>query len=143
MLTIRLSVAHRRAWKTNRAAVREIKLITPLRKRTLDETPYKRDSKVEALLAKLELLPRAELVARCQIADRSDPGYVPSECLMHFVRATRQDNSDQHFERLYKILLSRVLRALPNHEKSDGELVRISQTKSRIRDAAFDRFTEA
>lgn len=118
-------------------------MITPLRKRTLGGTLYKRDAKVEVLLAKLELLPRGELVARCQITDRNDPGYVPSECLMYFVRATRQDNSDAHFERLYKILLSRVMRALPNAETNDGEVVRVSQTKSRIREIAFDRFTEA
>lgn len=117
-------------------------MITPLRKRTLEGALYKRDARIEALLAQLALLPRADLVARCEITDRNDPGYVPSECLMYFVRATRQDNSDQHFERLYKVLLSRLLRALPNPETSDGEVVRISQTKSRIRDIAFDRFTE-
>jgi hypothetical protein len=118
-------------------------LVTPLRKRTLAGVSYTRTASIEALLNQLEQLPRADLVMRCQITDRNDPGYVPSECLMYFVRATREDNSDQHFERLYQILLSRVLRALPNPEKSDGEVVRISQTKSRIRDAAFDRFTEA
>lgn len=118
-------------------------MITPLRKRNLQGTLYKRDAKIEALLAQLELLSRAELVARCHLTDSNDSGYVPSECLMYFVRATRQDNSDQYFEQLYKILLSRVLRALPNPETSDGDVVRVSQTKSRIRDAAFDRFTEA
>src|ERR1051325_10121667 len=80
-------------------------LVTPLRKRTLDGALYKRSAGNEALLKKLELLSRAELVARCQITDRGDPCYVPGECLMYFVRSTRQDNSDQHFERLYKILL--------------------------------------
>jgi hypothetical protein len=109
----------------------------------LQGTPYKRDAGIEALMVQLELLPRAELVTRCQITDRNDSGYVPSECLMYFVRATRHDNSDQHFERLYKILLSRVRSALPNPETSDGKIVRVSQTKSRIREAAFDRFTEA
>jgi hypothetical protein len=121
---------------------REIDLITPLRKQSLQGTLYKRDAKIEALLAKLELLTRAELIAQCQIADRNDPNYVPSECLMYFVRATRQGNSDEHFERLYKILLSRVMRGLPNPETNDGEIVFISRTKSRIREIAFDRFTE-
>jgi hypothetical protein len=118
-------------------------LITPLRKRTLQGTLYERDVKIQALLAPLELLSRAELVVRCQITDRADPNYVPSECLMYFVRATRQDNSHRQFERLYKILLSRVMRALPDPEKRDGKAIRISQTKSRIRDIGLDRFTEA
>ncbi len=118
-------------------------MITPLRKRALRGTLYERDAKIQALLAQLELLPLAELVARCQITDRADPNYVPSECLTYFVRATRQDNSHQQFERLYKVLLSRVLRSLPDPEVRDGTAVRISQTKSRIREIALDRFTEA
>jgi hypothetical protein len=116
---------------------------TPLRKRTPEGTLYTRTARIEALIAKLELLPRVELVARCQMTNRSAPGYVPSECLMYFVRATRQDNSDQQFERLYKILLSRIFRALPNPETRDGEVILVSRTKSRIRDIAFDRFVEA
>lgn len=115
-------------------------MITPLRKRTLEGAPYTRTARIEALLNELQQLPRTEMIARCQIADPGSPGYVPSECLMYFVRATRQDNSDQHFEGLYKILVSRLLRALPNPDSRDGEVVSISQTKSRIRDVAFDRF---
>jgi hypothetical protein len=133
------------SWKTPACSTSggEINLITPLRKRTLDGTPYRRDAKVEALLAKLELLPRTELIAQCQITDRNDLAYVPSECVMYLVRASRLDNSDEHFERLYKILLSRLTRSLPNPETNDGAVIRISQTKSRIREVAFDRFTEA
>jgi hypothetical protein len=115
-------------------------LVTPLRKRTLDGVLYKRVSTVEALLDDLEVLPRADLVARCTISNRSDPAYVPSECLLYLVRATREDNNDSHFERLYKLLMSRVLRALPKAEATRGGVVLVSQTKSRIREAAFDRF---
>lgn len=118
-------------------------MVTPLRKRTLDGTFYQRRPEIETLLAQLELLPNAELVARCHITDRDDPRYVPSECLMYFVRATRKDNSDQHFERLYKLLASRVLQTLPNPETRDDKIVRVSQTKSRIREAAFGRFVES
>lgn len=115
-------------------------MVSPLRKRTLEGAIYTRGAKVEAYLAELERLPRADLVARCMIQKRSDPGYVPSECLLNFVRATHTDNSDAQFERLYKILIARVLRALPKAETVKGGVVRVSQTKSRIRDAAFDRF---
>jgi hypothetical protein len=108
----------------------------------LEGALYTRTDRTKALIAELKFLSRAELAARCMISDRSDPGYVPSECLMYFVRATRADNSDQYFERLYKVLVSRVLRALPNPETADGEVVLVSQTKSRIRDAAFGRFVE-
>jgi hypothetical protein len=125
------------------AGARELDLITPLRKRTLEGALYTRTARIEAQLKELDQLPRADLVARCEIADRTAPGYVPGECLMYFVRTTRQGNSDQQFERLYKILVSRVLRTLPNPEVRDGEVIRVDQTKSRIREMAFDRFVTA
>jgi DNA-directed RNA polymerase specialized sigma24 family protein len=115
-------------------------LITPLRKCTLEGVIYKRDGKIEALLRDLDPLPRADLVARCTIGDRSDPDYVPNECLLYFVRATRAENCDAHFERLYKLLISRVLRALPRAETGKGSVVHIDQTRSRIREAVHDRF---
>ena len=115
-------------------------VVTPLVKRTLNDVTYRRDDKIERLLAELEQLPRLELVARCAIRQRSDPGYVPSECLLYFVRACRADNSDTHFERLYKILATRILQALPRGESTEGVNLHLSLTKSRIRERAFDRF---
>ena len=120
----------------------ENELVTRLRKRTLDGALYQRDAKIEALLCELELLPHDELVARCTCANRSDPGYVPSECLLYFIRATRADSSDAHFERLYKLLIARVLRALPKAETVQDRVVHVGQTKSRILDAALDRFVD-
>jgi DNA-binding CsgD family transcriptional regulator len=117
-------------------------MITPLVKCTLDGVVYTRDKKIEAILTDLDVLSRSDLVARCMIRDRSDPGYVPSECLLYFVRASRANNSDAHFERLYKIMMARVLGALPKAETIAGEIMRVSLTKSRIREKAFDRFVE-
>ncbi len=73
-------------------------------------------------------------------ASRLTPGYGPSECLVHFVRASRADNSNAWFERLYKILLARVLRALPSANSADGKT--ISLTKERIRDKVSERIVE-
>ena len=113
-------------------------MIPPLRKRTLDGKLYKRDSKIEAKLVELASLSRYDLVARCKIQRCDDPGYIPSECLLHFARASRKDDSDTHFEQLYKSLTERVWRRLPKAENADGET--LSLTKSRIRENAFDRF---
>ena len=115
-------------------------LITPLTKRTLGGKPYERDPKIEASLIDLSLLPREELIERAAITRRSDPGYVPSECLIYFVRASRKDNSDAWFERLYKVLTERVLRCLPRPESADGTTE--SLTRGRIRDKVFGRFVE-
>jgi hypothetical protein len=115
-------------------------LVTPLRKKTLDGKLYTRDEKIEARLAELEGLTRDELVVRCGIRKRDDPDYVPSECLVYFVRASRSDNNDAGFERLYKILAERVLRSLPRAESADGKTA--SMTKTIIRDKAFGKFIE-
>ena len=75
--------------------------ITPLRRRRLSGELYERDPKVEALIAELAVLPRDELIVGATITKRSDPRYVPSECLVYFIRASRHDNGEAWFERLY------------------------------------------
>lgn len=115
-------------------------LITPLRKCTRDGRLYRRDAPIEAQLVELAQVSREELIERARIRRRDDPNYVRSECLLYFLRACRHENSDTHFERLYKLLVERVLRSLPDPDSSDGETS--SLTKSIIRDQVFGRFTE-
>lgn len=115
-------------------------MVTPLRKKTLAGESYTRDPKIEAKLVELEGLSRDELVARFQIRRRDDSGYMPSECLVYFVRACRADNSTTGFDRLYKILAERVLRSLPQAGNFDGKTA--SLTKSNISEKVFGRFVE-
>lgn len=115
-------------------------MVMPLRKRRLSGELYERDPKVEALIVELAVLPRDGLIARAAITKRSDPGYVPSECLVYFIRASRHDNNEAWFERLYRILIERVLRSLPRAESSDGKTE--SLTRGVVRDKVFSRFVE-
>jgi len=115
-------------------------IVSPLRKRRLTGELYERDPKVEALIAELAVLPRDELIARAAVTKRSDPGYIPSECLVYFIRASRRDNNEAWFERLYRILIERVLRSVPRVESSDGKTE--SLTRGVVRDAVFGRFVE-
>jgi hypothetical protein len=121
---------------SNRSGV----VINGLRKRRLSGELYERDPKIEALIAELAVLPRDELIARAGIMKRSDPTYVPSECLVYFIRASRRDNNEAWFERLYRILIERVLRSLPRSESSDGKTE--SLTRGVVRDKVFSRFVE-
>lgn len=114
--------------------------VTPLRKRRLSGELYKRDQRVEALIAELAALSRDELIARAAIRKRSDPAYVPSECLVYFIRSTRQDNNEMWFERLYRILTERVMRSLSRAESPDGKTE--SLTRGVVRDKVFGRFVE-
>ncbi|MEL7721225.1 DNA-binding response regulator [Citromicrobium bathyomarinum] len=112
-------------------------MIAPLTRKKKDGTPYTRPDKVESLLPTLRDLSRDGLLQRARIRNRKDPFYIPSECLVHFIRASRHENSDAWFERLYKVLAERVMRAVPT--ASGGTA---SATDERIRDAVFDRFVE-
>lgn len=115
-------------------------IIAPLRKRRLTGELYERDPKIEVLITELAVLPHDALIARAAIAERSDPGYVPSECLVYFIRASRHDNGEAWFERLYRTLIQRVLRSLPNVKSADGKTE--SLTRGVVRDKVFDRFVE-
>jgi hypothetical protein len=114
--------------------------ITPLKKRTLSGDLYKRAPEIEALLVELCSLSRDELVERAAISGRTDPRYVPSECLVYFIRASRSDNREEWFERIYRILAERVLRCLPKPESPDGETA--SLPRDLVRDTTFGHFVE-
>lgn len=114
--------------------------ITLLRKTSLQGKLYTRVKSIEAQLHELQALSREELVSRCSIQQRNDPHYVPSECLLYFVRACRAEQSEVHFEQLYRILAERVLRRLPSGESAYGDKLYLSD--SLIRDKAFGRFVD-
>ncbi|SFL69379.1 hypothetical protein SAMN05421830_1055 [Desulfomicrobium norvegicum] len=116
------------------------KNITPLRKRSINGDLYIRVPKIESLIAELLILPRDELIARAKITHREDDRYVPSECLVYFIRTCRHDGNAKWFERIYKILIERVLRSLPKAENTDGKTESLS--RGAIRDYVFDRFVE-
>ena len=125
--------------KTSEHCVGEA-LVPPLRKRCLNGELYRRDPIIEKLIAELAALPRDELIARAKITQRTDARYVPSECLVYFIRASRHDANEMWFERLYKILVERLLRSLPKAENSDGKTESFS--REAVRDKVFSRFVE-
>lgn len=72
---------------------------------------YRRRDEVEALIDQLEELPRDELIERMSIALPTHPHFLPSECVLYFVRRSKRDNSSRQFEIMYKALIARVERA--------------------------------
>jgi DNA-directed RNA polymerase specialized sigma24 family protein len=115
-------------------------VIAPLKKHRRDGRLYTRPPQIEAKIIELLSLSRCELITQCEIRQRTDPGYVPSECLLHFIRASRTDKSDIYFKRLYKILVERVLRCLPKAESLNGKTT--SLIKSNIREKVFGHFVD-
>ncbi len=86
-------------------------LIPPLRKRTKKGVLYMRSAAVETLLVEIATLSRDQLLERAEIRNRRAAGWVPSECLLHLLRASRSENSEAFFERLFSVLSARVIAA--------------------------------
>lgn len=115
--------------------------VPPLTRCYPDGTPYTRMDEVERLLAALAQLPFDDILERCAITSRRDPGYLPPECLVHLMRSTRLDNRDTRFNRLFELLQQRLARALPRSERRQSEdHVVVDAAVSDINDVALDRF---
>lgn len=82
-----------------------------LRKTKPDGQPYRRRDEIETLIHQLEGLSREELVERMRIASPTHRDFLPPECLLHFVRKSKHDNTSRQFELMYKALVARVERA--------------------------------
>lgn len=115
-------------------------IVEPLRKHTLNGDLYTRLPEIETLLPELKSLPREQLAQRMQIPCRSNPSYVPTECIVHLVRATKSDQDEAWFEQLFKVLSKRILRALPRAVRNDDK--ETTFTEEAIRDEVFGRFVE-
>jgi hypothetical protein len=103
-------------------------LINPLRKRRKrDGALYQRFPDIEALLHQLNLLPAPALIARCQLP-KIDPGFVPSECVLHFVRREWASQNLSVCNPLLAILLERVRRRLPRAVSPDGRSVSLARS---------------
>ncbi len=118
-----------------------VPLPPPLRKRDSKVgRVYTRPRKIQDELKGLLTLPRAEVLLRCQIVQRSDARYVSSECLVHLLRACRDEPSNSYFEGIYKALLSRILRRLRSGVSADGDSVALQDLS--VRERVVDRFNE-
>lgn len=113
--------------------------VPPLTKRYPDGRVYTRMETVETQLSQLIDLPFDEVLDRARIASRSHPGYLRSETLVHLMRATRRDNRETRFGRLFELFLKRVAGALPRAERVNGDKTIVDSALSEINDAALAR----
>jgi DNA-directed RNA polymerase specialized sigma24 family protein len=88
-------------------------VIVPLRKQRDDGTKYFRPTEIEDALTSLYQLPIAEVARRASVSDKEDPDYVPSECLVHFVRQSKANGDSKPYRDIFAALRSRVIRAVP------------------------------
>ena len=114
--------------------------IPPLRKRTRDGTLYVRPPEIEDFIVETRELPFEEFIVRAKKLDRNHPDYLPSEILVHRIRATRNNNSDDHFNALYCVLNKRIGRSCPSVvTRTDGGIGEVGKLLD-VREYVRERF---
>lgn len=119
-------------------------MIIPLRMRAKDGSVYRRPDAIEEALAALLALPPQDVARRSRIDDCEHSEYVPSECVLHFVRHAELSGSEDVLRDLFVVLRQRVLRAVPvptRHIPASGKTGENS-VNVEIRDVVVGKFQE-
>ena len=87
--------------------------IPSLRKRTKGGELYTRPAEIEKLIVETFNIPFDDFIERAKHKNRKHPEYLRSEVLVHRIRVTRYNNSDDQFNALYTVLCERVSRSCP------------------------------
>src|SRR5438270_5098424 len=116
--------------------------VAPLRKRRPDGILYSRPGEVEQTLVALLGLQLRELAERSRIMDPEHPDYLPSECVLYFVR--RLDFGDEAFRELFVVLRQRVLLAVPVAARRVAGTAQLAEKAGEleIRDRVLQKFQE-
>ena len=115
--------------------------IPPLRKRTKKGKLYSRSPEIEEDILETLDLPFDDFMERAKHKNRKHPEYLPSEVLVHRIRATRYNNSDDQFNALYTVLCERIRRSCPRAViRVDGEFGEVGNLMD-VREYVLDRFT--
>jgi hypothetical protein len=109
----------------------------PLKRKKKDGTPYERPPEIEAFLEKLEVVNSSERVCQFETFSKKNPGYVPSEVLVYFLRRAWVEGAQVDFEKIFRILLKRIEQSLCSTISES----RISNARS-IREEIMGRFAE-
>ncbi len=118
--------------------------VAALRTRKPDGTLYERPKEVEETIAILSLLPASELAERACIEDANHPDYVPSECVLYFIRRPAFGEDNSALRELFVILRQRVLRAVPvlRRRLPGSKKVAESAADLEIQEAVLHKFQE-
>lgn len=120
------------------------RIVPPLTKQKPDGTIYSRRADVEGSLERLVELPRSEVIAALKIRDARSDLYVQSECVVHLIRAARNDNDQSYFAELYRELMRRIGAVLPRVEGERSGLVEnvhAADARDRVRDLFNERLS--
>src|SRR5689334_447089 len=73
-----------------------------------DGTPYTRRPHVEGALQKLGALDIRDILERLKVVDQNDPRYVPSECVVYFLRDANLSRNPKVHDAFLRVLRNRA-----------------------------------
>ena len=115
-------------------------IIPPLRKRTEEGILYARPVEIEKIITGTIELPFEEFITRAKHKNRNHPDYLPSEVLVHRIRTTRYNNTDEQFNALYCALYERVFRSCASAvTRAGGETGEVGKLLD-VREFVVERF---
>ena len=115
-------------------------VIPPLRKSKKEGVLYVRPVEIEKIIAGTIELPFEEFITRAKHNNRNHPDYLPSEVLVHRIRATRDNKTDEQFNALYTALYERVIRSCKSAvTRAGGETREIGKLLD-VREFVIERF---
>lgn len=75
--------------------------------------PYTRRPEVESALQELSAIPIEEVAELAKIFESSHEDFIPTECLIYFVRRSKENGDSTPYRDIFNALRTRVLRAIP------------------------------
>ena len=84
----------------------------PLQKCRADGTPYARPPVIDAAIEEAIALPAGTQVQRAAIVDQSAAGFVPTEVIIHLIRAGMRSGDRSTVNKLFEILATRCVKIL-------------------------------
>lgn len=109
----------------------------PLKKKRRDGMQYERPPEIEAWIEKLEKVEPSDRLRQFEDLPKKNPGHVPSEALVYFLRNAWSDGEHGDFEKIFRIIMKRTEQSL----RSTISDSRIASAPG-IREEIMGRFAE-
>lgn len=119
-------------------------MIPELRGSTKQGEPYERPEKIRAALDDLYALPIEEVAKRAQSIPEGEEGFVPSECVLHFVRQSKVNGDAAPYMALFKELRTRAANLVPAKCRRTGtdQYLPISSFNAEVQEKVLDALLE-
>lgn len=119
-------------------------MIPELRKRTEEGELYVRPPEIQAALEELYAIPIEDVADRAENIHEGEAGFVPTECVLHFVRQSCANNDAPPYEALFFVLRERVEKLVPVSYRKFGtsQSIRLNSYAADLQERVLDKFLE-